>query len=240
MTPKDQLIQELDGVSEPLVVEVLDFLRFLKAKHPEDSAAVQTARNALVSTPAPRSTQSAAASPSAKTLPQITAIYTDGACSGNPGPGGWGTVIYFEDGSVHEMGGSEARTTNNRMELQAAIAGLQFLVATQQTTPVELFTDSEYVKKGITQWIDGWKRRDWQTSAKKPVLNQDLWQQLDAVNQAVAQQTGAPVKWTYVRGHTGDVGNERCDTIARAFSHQNLAALSEHPAAIALNISSRS
>ncbi|MEM9002670.1 MAG: ribonuclease HI [Cyanobacteria bacterium P01_F01_bin.86] len=151
-------------------------------------------------------------------LPIITAIYTDGACSGNPGPGGWGTVIYFEDGSVHEIGGSAAQTTNNRMEMQAAIAGLQLFVTSGQTEPVELLTDSEYVKKGITEWITGWKRRGWKNASKKPVLNQDLWKQLDQVNQAAAQQIGIPVKWTYVRGHAGNIGNERCDTIARAFS----------------------
>lgn len=162
-------------------------------------------------------------------LPTITAIYTDGACSGNPGPGGWGTVLYFEDGAVHEMGGRAAQTTNNRMEMQAAIAGLQLFVASEQETPVELLTDSEYVKKGITEWITGWKRRGWKNSAKKPVLNRDLWQELDKVNQAAAQQTGTPVKWTYVRGHAGNTGNERCDTIARAFSLNRSINLSQHP-----------
>ncbi|MDB9529419.1 ribonuclease HI [Oscillatoria sp. CS-180] len=167
-------------------------------------------------------------------LPTIKTIYTDGACSGNPGPGGWGTVLYLADGSVHEMGGRDSQTTNNRMEMQAAIAGLQLLVASEQTNPVELFTDSEYVKKGITEWIAGWKRRGWRNSAKKPVLNQDLWQQLDQVNQAAAQQTGAPVIWTYVRGHAGNEGNERCDTIARAFSLNRAVDLSQRPEAIAL------
>ena len=167
-------------------------------------------------------------------LPTIQSIYTDGACSGNPGPGGWGTVLYLADGTVHEMGGGERQTTNNRMEMQAAIAGLQLLAASGQTTPVELFTDSEYVKKGITEWIAGWKRRGWKNAAKKPVLNQDLWQQLDQANQAAAQVTGAPIKGTYVRGHTGNVGNERCDVIARAFSLKQSINLQQHPAAIAL------
>lgn len=162
-------------------------------------------------------------------LPIIQSIYTDGACSGNPGPGGWGTVLYLAGDVVHEMGGSAAQTTNNRMEMQAAIAGLQLLVASQQTTPIELFTDSEYVKKGITEWIAGWKRRGWKNSAKKPVLNRDLWQQLDEVNQAAARQTGAPVTWTYVRGHAGNVGNERCDAIARAFSLKQSIILHQHP-----------
>lgn len=215
MTLKEQLIQELDGVAEPLILEVLDFLQFLKTKRGDDSAA---------SAPAPKAM-------TADGLPKIKAIYTDGACSGNPGPGGWGVVIYFDDGSVHEMGGSDPKTTNNRMEMQAAIAGLEFLVASQQRTSIELLTDSEYVKKGITQWISGWKRRDWQTAAKKPVLNKDLWQKLDAVNQAAKQQTGAPVQWTYVRGHAGNAGNERCDEIARAFSQNQAIALQQHPQA---------
>lgn len=168
-------------------------------------------------------------------LPTITAIYTDGACSGNPGPGGWGTVVYFDNGTVHEMGGYQAQTTNNRMEMQAAIAGLQLLVASGQTTAVEVLTDSEYVKKGITEWITGWKRRGWKNAAKKPVLNQDLWKQLDTVNQAAGAQIGVPVKWTYVRGHAGNAGNERCDAIARAFSWQRSINLTQVPEAIALS-----
>jgi ribonuclease HI len=104
------------------------------------------------------------------------------------------------------------------MEMQAAIAGLAFFVASGQSQPLELFTDSEYVKKGITEWIGGWKRRGWKTAAKKPVLNQDLWIKLDELNQAAAQQTQQPVRWTYVRGHAGNIGNERCDAIARGFS----------------------
>ncbi len=167
-------------------------------------------------------------------LPIIKAIYTDGACSGNPGPGGWGTVLYFADGSVHEIGGGAAQTTNNRMEMQAAIAGLHLFVASGQTEPVELLTDSEYVKKGITEWITGWKRRGWKNAAKKPVLNQDLWRRLDEVNQAAAEQTKMPVKWTYVRGHAGNVGNERCDTIARAFATGQSISLTQQAAAIAI------
>lgn len=232
MTLKNQLIEELNGVSESVLVEVLDFLQFLKAKQGSDPVEVREARTTLASGASEAKSQNVPSS----SLPAIKAIYTDGACSGNPGPGGWGTVIYFNDGTVHEMGGRDRQTTNNRMEMQAAIAGLQFLLASGQTTPVELFTDSEYLKKGITQWIAGWKRRGWQTSAKKPVLNQDLWQQLDELNQAAAQQTGSPVTWTYVRGHTGDIGNERCDTIARAFSLNRVADLTQHPAAIALEV----
>lgn len=167
-------------------------------------------------------------------LPVIKAIYTDGACSGNPGPGGWGTVLYLEDGNTHELGGGIARTTNNRMEMQAAIVGLQLLVASGQTTPIELLTDSEYVKKGITEWIAGWKRRGWKNSARKPVLNKDLWQQLDDTHQKAVAQTGAPVTWIYVRGHAGNEGNERCDAIARAFSLKQSIHLCQHPDLLAL------
>jgi ribonuclease HI len=142
---------------------------------------------------------------------KIQRIYTDGACSGNPGPGGWGTVVYFTDGSVHEMGGADAKTTNNRMEMQAAVEALKYLKESGQTDPIELYTDSEYVKNGITQWIKGWKKKGWKTSTGKPVLNPELWQQLDALN-------SPQVQWRYVRGHSGDVGNDRCDAIARAFS----------------------
>jgi ribonuclease HI len=141
----------------------------------------------------------------------IQSIYTDGACSGNPGPGGWGVAIYFDDGSVHELGGTAAATTNNRMEMQAAIAALQFLAKVNPPEPVALYTDSEYVKNGVTKWVAGWKKKGWKTAQGKPVLNQDLWQILDELN-------SKQVEWRYVRGHAGNVGNERCDAIARAFS----------------------
>jgi ribonuclease HI len=142
---------------------------------------------------------------------KIQKIYTDGACSGNPGPGGWGVVAYLDDRTRHELGGGEPQTTNNRMELQAAIAALQFLKDSGQTTPIELYTDSEYVKNGITKWINGWKNKGWKTAAGKAVLNQDLWEELDKLN-------SRQVQWRYVRGHAGDEGNERCDVIARAYS----------------------
>lgn len=151
------------------------------------------------------------------TVKKIQSIYTDGACSGNPGPGGWGVVAYFSDGSVHEMGGRESPTTNNRMEMQAAIAALQFLETSAQTEPIVLYTDSEYVMKGITQWIVGWKKKGWKTSTGKPVLNQDLWQILDSLNTRAGKSL-TPVEWRYVRGHSGNVGNDRCDAIARAFA----------------------
>lgn len=230
MTLKEQIIQELEGISDPLLVEILDFLQFLKAKHLNDSPDIQQARADLATEMVAPSLPKTATDTDA--VPTIKAIYTDGACSGNPGPGGWGVVLYLADGSVHELGGGAAQTTNNRMEMQAAIAGLQTLVASGQTSPVELFTDSEYVKKGITQWITGWKRRGWQTSAKKPVLNKDLWQELDTVNQAAKEQTGTAVQWTYVRGHAGNAGNERCDEIARAFSQNQSIVLNRHPQAV--------
>lgn len=142
---------------------------------------------------------------------QIKSFYTDGACSGNPGPGGWATVVYFTDGSVYEMGGAENPSTNNRMELLAAIQALKLLKSSGQTTPVTLYTDSEYVKNGITKWVKGWKNKGWKTAQGKAVLNQDLWETLDQLNSGI-------IDWQYVRGHSGNEGNERCDVIARAFA----------------------
>ncbi|MDQ2097503.1 MAG: ribonuclease HI [Tychonema bourrellyi B0820] len=146
------------------------------------------------------------------TLPQIKSLYTDGACSGNPGPGGWGAVVCFADGNCHELGGGAPQSTNNRMEMQAAIAALEFFANSGQTEPVTLYTDSEYVKNGITKWIQGWKNKGWKTSAGKDVVNQDLWHLLDKLN-------SRQVKWEHVRGHSGDFYNDRCDEIARSFSH---------------------
>ena len=135
-------------------------------------------------------------------------VFTDGACSGNPGPGGWAARILHDDGRITELGDGAAETTNNRMELSAAIEALK---ATGDAATVELVTDSEYVRKGITEWIHGWKRRGWLTAAKKPVLNQDLWRELDDLNDG-------RVAWKYTKGHAGDPDNERCDEIAQAFS----------------------
>ncbi|MGB7443049.1 MAG: ribonuclease HI [Coleofasciculaceae cyanobacterium] len=154
---------------------------------------------------------------------QIKSFYTDGACSGNPGPGGWGTLAYLTDNSVHEIGGAEAHSTNNRMELFAAIQALRVFHQSGQTEPVSLYTDSEYVKNGITKWIKGWKKKGWKTSQGKPVLNQDLWQTLDELNSPL-------VDWKYVRGHSGDQGNERCDMIARAFANGMPLSLAKNPA----------
>ncbi len=150
--------------------------------------------------------------------PTIQSIYTDGACTGNPGPGGWGTVIYFDDGSVHELGDASKKTTNNRMEMQAAIAGLEFLESSGQNTPITLYTDSEYLINCVTKWVKGWKRKGWKKSDGKPVLNQDLLQILDNLNN---QQ----IKWQHVRGHAGNIGNERCDTIARGFASGKIPSL---------------
>ena len=150
----------------------------------------------------------------------IQSVYTDGACIGNPGPGGWGLVIYFTDGSVTELGDREAETTNNRMEMKAAIAALKLLAASGQKKPVTLYTDSQYVQKGITQWIKGWKKKGWKTSQGKAVLNRDLWQILDQFN-------GDLINWQYVRGHSGNQGNERCDVIANAFARGNRPSLKQ-------------
>ena len=140
--------------------------------------------------------------------PGSITIYSDGACSGNPGPGGWSARIKFSPDRIRELGGFVADTTNNRMELFAAIAALRIV---DGTAPVTMVTDSEYLRKGITEWIHNWKRRNWRTAARKPVLNQDLWQELDRLN-------SSRISWRYVPGHRGDPDNERCDEIARAFS----------------------
>ena len=133
-------------------------------------------------------------------------IYTDGACKGNPGPGGWGALLVFR-GNERELYGGEALTTNNRMELMAVI---EALTALKRPCQVSLFLDSEYVRKGITEWISGWKSRGWRTAAKQPVKNVDLWKRLDA---AVAD-SGHQISWRWVKGHSGDPGNERADTLA--------------------------
>ncbi|MFQ4145057.1 ribonuclease HI [Chlorogloeopsis sp. ULAP02] len=144
-------------------------------------------------------------------VPAIESIYTDGACTGNPGPGGWGIVVYFGDGSVHEIGNAAKQTTNNRMEMQAAIAALEFLKTSGQSQPITLYTDSEYLINCVTKWVKTWKRKGWKKADGKPVLNQDLLEILDQLNTR-------QVKWQHVRGHAGNEGNERCDAIARAFA----------------------
>ena len=138
-------------------------------------------------------------------------IYTDGACSGNPGPGGWGALI-LEGEARRELNGGEKETTNNRMELIAAIEGLK---AAGPAPTIRLYTDSQYVKNGITSWIAGWKKNGWRTAARKPVKNQDLWMALDAIVEDAAQE-GRAIEWRWVKGHAGDPGNERADALARA------------------------
>jgi ribonuclease HI len=131
-------------------------------------------------------------------------LFTDGACKGNPGPGGWGALLRY-NGTEKELYGGEAETTNNRMELMAAIMGLEALA---QPCEVHLTTDSKYVMQGITEWIANWKKRGWKTSAKTPVKNADLWQRLDAV------AGRHKINWEWVRGHTGHPENERADMLA--------------------------
>ncbi|HSV48022.1 MAG TPA: ribonuclease HI [Ramlibacter sp.] len=131
-------------------------------------------------------------------------VYTDGACKGNPGPGGWGALLRWGD-HEKELFGGQAETTNNRMELTAVI---EALAALKQRCQVAVYTDSGYVKNGITTWIHNWKQRGWRTADKKPVKNIDLWQRLDAL---AAQHD---VRWHWVRGHSGDPGNERADELA--------------------------
>ncbi len=137
-------------------------------------------------------------------MSQIVEVYTDGACRGNPGPGGWGVLLRF-GGTEKELYGAEAETTNNRMELMAAIQALENL---KRDCKVSLTTDSQYVRKGITEWIDNWKKRGWKTASKQPVKNRDLWQRLDKA------ATQHQVEWHWVRGHTGHPENERADQLA--------------------------
>lgn len=139
-------------------------------------------------------------------------LYTDGACSGNPGPGGWGSILYnYKTKKVYELGGAESGTTNNRMEMLAIIEGLK-LARDQKISSILVLTDSTYVIRGFTQWRHGWKKRGWTNAEGQPVLNQDLWKRLEeAANQI-------KIEWRYVRGHQGTPGNERVDEIAVAFS----------------------
>lgn len=132
------------------------------------------------------------------------ALFTDGACRGNPGPGGWGVLMRFGD-QEKKLHGGEQHTTNNRMELMAAIQGLKAL---KESCDVTLTTDSQYVRMGVTEWMAGWKKRNWKTADKKPVKNQDLWEQLDA--QAMLHQ----VKWLWVKGHSGHSENDIADALA--------------------------
>ena len=133
-------------------------------------------------------------------------VWTDGACSGNPGPGGWGAILTY-NGVEKELSGGEAQTTNNRMELMAAIAALEAL---KRPVTVALHTDSQYLRQGITGWIHGWKKNGWKTADRKPVKNEELWKRLDA---ALGRHK---IEWKWVKGHAGDEMNERADALARA------------------------
>lgn len=142
-------------------------------------------------------------------------LYTDGACSGNPGPGGFGSIVIADYKYVTELGAGYPQTTNNRMELQAVISGLKFILAQKVSSfDLQIYTDSVYVIRGITQWVFGWKRNGWKNSAGEPVTNQDLWEEL----LAAVQKVPTKIQWDYVRGHNNDPGNERCDEIAVAYS----------------------
>jgi ribonuclease HI len=139
-------------------------------------------------------------------------VITDGSCLGNPGPGGWACILRFGD-TKREMYGSEPQTTNNRMELQAAVEGLRAL---KERCEVEIITDSNYVKNGITEWIHKWKRNGWQTGAKKPVVNQDLWHDLDE------QVSRHQMEWQWTKGHASHADNNRCDELAQAAARGQL------------------
>lgn len=138
-------------------------------------------------------------------MTDIVDIYTDGACSGNPGPGGWGAILRY-GGKEKELFGYAPETTNNRMEMTAVIEALRSL---KRRMPVRLHTDSQYVQKGMTEWIHGWKRRGWKTAGKEPVKNEDLWRTLD---QLAAEHD---IEWFWVKGHAGHAENERADALAR-------------------------
>ena len=140
------------------------------------------------------------------TDPERIEIYTDGACRGNPGPGGWAATLSLGE-HFRELSGAEAATTNNRMELTAVIEALSAL---KRESRVRVFTDSEYVRRGITEWLKAWKARDWRTADKKPVKNRDLWERLDAI------AARHDIEWRWVKGHSGVPGNERVDALANA------------------------
>ena len=140
-------------------------------------------------------------------------IYTDGACSGNPGPGGWGAIVLDSEDQVRELGGGDRATTNNRMEMSGALEALRFISGNPKA--ITIYTDSTYLIRGITQWAWGWRKNNWKTSASNEVSNRDLWEDLTA---AIAKLGNPKISWLYVRGHKGTAGNERCDEIAVSFS----------------------
>ena len=141
-------------------------------------------------------------------------IYTDGASRGNPGQGGWGVVIiYPQDNRIDEFGGAQNNATNNQMELMGAIAALERIQ--EVDLPIIIRSDSQYVIKGITEWIWGWKKKGWRNSSGKPVVNQNLWERLDSITTEIGRSR---IRWEHVKGHSGDPGNERADTIATSYA----------------------
>lgn len=162
-------------------------------------------------------------------------IYSDGACSGNPGPGGWGSIVIFgHHGQVQELGGDEAASTNNRMEITGSLAALALCLDSKELRSAKkiiMLTDSVYVIRGITEWIFGWRKRGWRTAGNEPVSNQDLWEDLDGVvRQIKTVNKNIEIQWSFVKGHAGIAGNERCDQIAVAFSKKDYIDLYKGPA----------
>lgn len=152
-------------------------------------------------------------------------IFTDGACTGNPGPGGWASILIFPEGRIQELGGGNPETTNNRMELVGALRALAVLEESPSPN-IFLYTDSTYVIRGITQWIFGWKSRGWRNAEGNEVSNRDLWEEL---HRQVQRLKPAKIEWKYVRGHTGVPGNERCDEIAVAYANGKKVRLYDGP-----------
>lgn len=152
-------------------------------------------------------------------------MFTDGACSGNPGPGGWAAIVVYPEGHVVELGGGDASTTNNQMEMLAVIKGLESAKSANQ--PIVVYTDSTYVIRGITQWVWGWRQRGWLTAEGQPVANRELWEELVRLTSARTRLGG--IDWRYVRGHTGVPGNERVDEIAVAYTKGQRANLYRGP-----------
>jgi ribonuclease HI len=157
---------------------------------------------------------------------RVVAAACDGACRGNPGPGGWGALLRFENGSVRELGGADPATTNNRMELTAALALLQELRSLPRHPALVIRTDSRYLIDGLERWIHGWKRKGWRTASGGAVLNRDLWEELDAARLP-------QLRFQHVKGHSGDPDNDRCDAIAVAFSRGQPAQLADGSAVVA-------
>ena len=191
----EQRLQQ-GAISDQDVQQLLDTARQLLGDAPRSETAKRTGKSVADKPPAVKVIGQAGA---------VAEIFTDGACAGNPGPGGWGALIRI-GGQEQELSGGEPRTTNNRMELTAAIEALKRLPDSCRAT---LTTDSQYLRKGITQWIKNWKVNGWKNASKQPVKNAELWRELDALNRRHS------IDWQWVRGHIGHPENERCDELAR-------------------------